>query len=47
METLREVAAELHDCLNIKIWDEDNNLRPIVRDKLIHITKQYADQSDS
>ena len=30
METLREVAAELHDCLNIKIWDEDNNLRPIV-----------------
>ena len=46
METLREVAAELHDCLNIKIWDEDNNLRPIVRDKLLHITKQYAEDSE-
>ena len=46
METLREVAVELHDCLNIKIWDEDNNLRPIVRDKLLHITKQYAEDSE-
>lgn len=46
METLREVAAELHDCLNIKIWDEDNNLRPLVRDKLLSITKQYAQDSE-
>ena len=46
METLREVAAELHDCLNIKIWDEDNNLRPLVRDKLLSITKQYAEDSE-
>lgn len=46
METLREVAVELHDCLNIKIWDEENNLRPIVRDRLLQITKQYAEDSE-
>ena len=46
MKTLREVAVELHDCLNTKIWDEENNLRPIVRDRLLHITKQYAEDSE-
>lgn len=46
METLREVAVELHDCLNAKIWDEDNNLRPIVREKLLQITTQYAEDSE-
>ena len=46
METLREVAVELHDNLNTKIWDEDNNLRPIVREKLLQIVKQYAEDSE-
>lgn len=46
METLREVAVELHDNLNTKIWDEENNLRPIVREKLLQIVKQYAEDSE-
>lgn len=46
METLKEVAVELHNTLNKKIWDEDTNLRPIVREKLLQITRQYAEDSE-
>lgn len=46
METLREVAVELHNNLNTKIWDEDYFLRPIVREKLLQIVKQYTEDSE-
>lgn len=43
---LKEVAVELHDTLNPKLWDENNNLRPVVKDRLIRIVNKYIESSD-
>ena len=43
---LEEVAIQLHDTLNPKLWDENNNLRPIVRNKLIRIVAKYIEDSE-
>lgn len=43
---LKEVAVELHDTLNPKLWDENNNLRPLVKDRLIKIVDKYVESSD-
>ena len=43
---LKEVAVELHDTLNPKLWDENNNLRPVVKDRLIRIVDKYIESSD-
>lgn len=43
---LEEVAIQLHDTLNPKLWDENNNLRPIVRNKLIRIVNKYIEDSE-
>ena len=43
---IKESAIELHDTLNPKLWDENNNLRPIVKDRLIRIVDKYIESSD-
>ena len=41
-ESLSE-AAEKHDTLNPKLWDEANNLKPEVREKILEIVKEFTD----
>ena len=36
-------AAEKHDTLNPKLWDEANNLKPEVREKILEIVKEFTD----
>lgn len=36
-------AVEKHDTLNPKLWDEDNNLKPEVREKILEIVKEFTD----
>lgn len=43
---IKESAVELHDTLNPKLWDENNNLRPLVKDRLIKIVDKYIESSD-
>lgn len=43
---LKEVAVELHDTLNPKLWDENSNLRPLVKDRLTKIVDKYIESSD-
>ena len=35
--------AEKHDTLNPKLWDEGNNLKPEVREKILEIVKEFTD----
>ena len=41
-ESLNE-KAEKHDTLNPKLWDESNNLKPEVREKILEIVKEFTD----
>lgn len=41
-----KAAVELHDQLNPKIWDKDNNLRKDVKEKLDEIVEEFADSID-
>lgn len=41
-ESINE-AAEKHDTLNPKLWDESNNLKPEVREKILEIVKEFTD----
>ena len=43
---LNESAVELHDNLNPKLWTSDNELKPLVRNKLLRIVDKYIDSSD-
>ena len=43
---LQESAIELHDTLNPKLWDENDNLRPLVKDRLIKIVDKYIESSN-
>ena len=36
-------SIQVHDTLNPKLWDENNNLRKDVRDKLLDIVEEFAD----
>ena len=38
-----EEAAEKHDTLNPKLWDEAGNLKPEVREKILEIVKEFTD----
>ena len=40
MTKLQE-AIEVHDILNPKLWDENNNLRPEVYDKMVDIYEEF------
>ena len=40
MSKLQE-AIEVHDILNPKLWDENNNLRPEVYDKMVDIYEEF------
>jgi len=35
--------AEKHNTLNPKLWDEGNNLKPEVREKILEIVKEFTD----
>ena len=43
---LKEAAVELHDTLNPKLWTSDNELKSLVRNKLVRIVDKYIDSSD-
>lgn len=45
-KTTLNAAIELHDTLNPKIWNEDNSLRPDVREKLNEIVDEFAASID-
>ena len=34
---------EKHDALNPKLWDENGNLKPEVREKILEIAKEFTD----
>lgn len=46
MKKIVKAAVELHDQLNPKIWDKDNNLRKDVKEKLDEIVEEFADSID-
>ena len=41
-EDIRE-DIEKHDALNPKLWDENGNLKPEVREKILEIAKEFTD----